>query len=424
MSEHRGTALRPTLRIARRIQRVAIALSTLLAAGIAVASPRSIEDTSPPERFAGALKQAVVRSKAAAIDSANPAEIRLIVHVHSGAAFEGDVPDATIAQQVTVLNEAFRASGLHFTLAETRRYRDSEFFAGACYPTTASGIRMKAELAVDPAKFVNIYLCKIPEGLAGRATFPNEFPQDDHQHGIIIDYRTLPGGPAPLNLGHTLVHEMGHYLGLLHTFQGGCEPPGDDVDDTPAEAAPAYGCAIGRDTCAAPGVDPVTNFMNYSDDACTDQFTPLQATRMHALIATFRPQLVSSTFAIGAGMTGNWYSPAQSGHGFEIQVLPGNQLLVEWFVFTPDGQPTWIIGTGPISGDTAIVQGFQQVGPGGRFPPRFNSAQVHPQPWGTLEFQFSGCDAGEVRWTAVAPGYGNGSLPLVRLTMPLGLTCP
>jgi hypothetical protein len=314
---------------------------------------------------------------------------------------------------------------LHFGVPDVRRYPDSPYFAGGCYPTTEQGLRMKEELAVAPSHYVNVYICKLPlPYLAGRSTLPDEFPEADPQHGVVLDYRTFPGGAPGLDLGHTLVHELGHYFGLLHTFQGGCTEPGDSVDDTPAEADGAHGCPIGRDSCAQAGVDPVTNYMDDSDDACTNNFTPLQAERMHALIAAYRPHLLASTFAIGSGMTGNWFAPDQAGHGFIVEVLPNNVLLAEWFVFAPDGGPTWIVATGPIAGDTAVLDAYQTDGPGGRFPPNFDPAQIANRRWGTLTFRFTDCDSGQASWQPVAPGYAVGSMSIKRLTLPAGLSCP
>jgi len=94
-------------------------------------------------------------------------------------------------------------------------------------------------------------------GLNGYATLPVGYATDPKSDGVVLLYATLPGGTSPNRQGGTLVHEAGHWLGLRHTFQGGCTGVGDGVDDTPPSAEANFECPIGLDSCPGGGPDPI-----------------------------------------------------------------------------------------------------------------------------------------------------------------------
>ena len=176
---------------------------------------------------------------------------------------EGYLPDAAYADQISAMNQRYQGSGFRFELQSIDRTVQHAWFK--MLPGTGSEKQCKQALAVDPAHTLNIYTCGPGKSLLGWSYFPFSFPEDNFMHGSVIHYGSLPGGPiANYNEGLTAVHEVGHYLGLFHTFQGGCVPPGDYVDDTPFEASPAFGCPIGRNTCPQPGDDPIHNYMDYT----------------------------------------------------------------------------------------------------------------------------------------------------------------
>lgn len=201
----------------------------------------------------------------------------------------GNVTDARITSQLQVLNSAYAGSGFSFKTVAIERVNNSTWFNG-CYG--AQETNMKSALADSPATTLNIYTCNPSGGILGYATFPSSYAESSTRHGVVLMHSTLPGGSAaPYNLGDTGTHEVGHYLGLYHTFQGGCNNPGDSVSDTPAEASAAYGCPTNRNTCTAAGLDPIKNFMDYTDDSCMNTFTSGQITRMKAQVATYRPKL-------------------------------------------------------------------------------------------------------------------------------------
>lgn len=111
--------------------------------------------------------------------------------------------------------------------------------------------------------------------------------------GCNVLANTMPGGTLDLyNRGGTAIHEIGHWNGLLHTFQGeSCDSsnPGDYINDTPQQSSPTDGCPAHRDSCPGlPGADLVHDFMDYSSDVCYESFTPGQIQRMRSMWGSMR----------------------------------------------------------------------------------------------------------------------------------------
>lgn len=217
-----------------------------------------------------------------------PVRFHVIYKTQGGTA--GLVSQQQIDDQIDVLNDAFAGTGFSFFLAGVDFTNNRKWFNGCASSGTERQI--KQNLAVDPANNLNFYTCNPSGGLLGWAYLPWAAAESSFWHGVVVLHSSLPGGTAaPYNLGDTGTHEVGHYLGLLHTFDGGCSAPGDEVDDTPFEASEAFGCPVGRDTCASAGLDPIFNFMDYTDDDCMDHFTADQGERMTTLTAIYKPSL-------------------------------------------------------------------------------------------------------------------------------------
>ena len=248
----------------------------------------------PDENERGRIDQAMRNfhdlRQAAGVLAAAPVTINTYVHVirNSGS---GDISNPQIADQIRVLNAAYAGSGFSFSLAGTDRTTNDEWFTMS--PGSPEERAAKTALRKGSADDLNIYTANPGGGLLGWATFPSDYSRNPGMDGIVILYSSLPGGTAvPYNLGDTATHEVGHWLGLFHTFQGGCnEKRGDFVADTPAERSPAFGCPNGRDSCTGkkfPGLDPINNFMDYTDDACMFEFTAGQDNRMGDAWALYR----------------------------------------------------------------------------------------------------------------------------------------
>ncbi|KAF8965029.1 hypothetical protein BDZ97DRAFT_1904192 [Flammula alnicola] len=228
------------------------------------------------------------------IDATSSAVIQTHFHIivsDASTEAEGSIPDVQLQMQMSTLNSDYRPTGLSFDLASVDTTVNKDWFTNGG-PGTPQQAEMKKNLRKGGAKDLNVYTVDFTgswAGLLGYSTFPVAYKSASDDDGIVILYSTLPGGnSAPYNLGRTLTHESGHWVGLYHTFQGGCTDPGDYVSDTPQEATPASGCPISRDTCSSAGADPTQNFMDYSDDSCMNNFTPLQTNRMKSQLMTYR----------------------------------------------------------------------------------------------------------------------------------------
>lgn len=230
--------------------------------------------------------------KAARPPQAPPVTIDTWIHIIKSTSGQGGVTSQQVLDQVNALNRAYSGPGFQFRLVGTTVTANDKFFSAGM--NTVEEIGMKTTLRKGGAKVLNLYVNAIAGDVLGYATFPSgysSFPQGD---GIVVHYQTFPGGSyAPYNLGNTAAHEVGHWLGLYHTFQGGCSQNGntggDTISDTPAQASPTFGCPKSRNSCSrVSGKDPINNFMDYTNDACMKSFTHGQTKRMKASWVAFR----------------------------------------------------------------------------------------------------------------------------------------
>ncbi|KAK6334072.1 hypothetical protein TWF696_002574 [Orbilia brochopaga] len=213
----------------------------------------------------------------------------------------GNIPTNKLAKQLKALNDAYAPAKIAFNLKNVTRNANKNWTTFETATDDPLEMQMKAKLRKGDYKTLNIYFRPWldRQGDLGFCDFPKTLTSSVMiQDGCSVLSDTVPGGSTgPFNEGKTAVHEVGHWFGLLHTFTGGCsDKDGDMIDDTPAEAEPAFGCPVGRDSCKKkPGKDPIHNFMDYGDDACLTEFTPGQAVRMRNMWTRFRQQKLPSS---------------------------------------------------------------------------------------------------------------------------------
>jgi hypothetical protein len=265
-----------------------------------------VSDDQATEHFKRTVESLHSKHKSSAVGARAPAAlvrrqlqqpitVNAYFHVITTAAKAGTFTQQMATDQAAAMNKAYNPIGITFNLVNT------SFTANDAW-AVADGAAMdelKAALRAGTYQDLNLYLhSDLIGGILGTCTLPSKVPAGAApsvyvSDGCNVAAGTMPGGNiGGYSQGGTSIHETGHWLGLLHTFEGyTCDGDGDFIDDTPAQSESTDGCPTkpAKDSCPdKTGVDAIHNYMDYSTDACYNNFTPGQVGRIETMWNSMR----------------------------------------------------------------------------------------------------------------------------------------